>query len=816
MQPCLRAAFCFLLLICAYQDILAQKTKITGKIIDADTKEEIPFANIFFKDRSCGTVADLDGNFSIEGKTNCDTLVFESLGYTIFYINIKLYQSQNLLIQLQANVQKLAEIVVTAGENPAYRIIRSAQKNKDKNRKQNLPDYHYQTYSKLKFGIKNITDKLKNRKLLQPFNFFFDNIDSTEGQPFLPVLLSETVSEVYYSKEAGEKELVTAAKVSGIKNESISAIFTDLAIQRDIHVNLMRIFNKNFITPISDNAFKHYDYELTDSSLIDNHWCYKIKFYPKRKQELTFTGNMWIADSSFAVKEIEAIISSDANINLITDVKFRQVYNQYNNCWFLLEDQMVIHGEVLVPHAVKTEKFFAKKHTSYKNFTFSDPNPIAKNKESSTFAENAYEYNDEYWNKIRHDTLSKNEIAVYHLVDSLRRLPLFKNYLSVFTGYKNFRYFELGPYYTLYNYNPVEGSRLKLNLRTTPELHKNILITGHVAYGLMDERWKYGAGIQYFFKHRPRTLVGTHYRHDVEQLGLSHAVFRKSDNLLATIFRIFPQNRLNFNTEYRLFLEHEWFQGFSNRIQFKHNKLSPLGKLSFERAENGFRWNIPDLTTSEVTLFTHFGYKEKFLRGDYNLLSLGSNYPIFDLGLVWGFKNIFGADYDYQKAILNIRHRMKTGSIGEFRYRIEGGKIWGNVPYPILEMHPGNQTFFLDENIFNTMNFFEFVSDQYASLNVSQHLEGYLLNRIPGIRKLKWREVISGRMVYGSLRNRNAREFELPSITSDLSQGPFAEAGIGIENIFRVFRIDYIQRLSYLDKPGANRFFIKGTVHLDF
>lgn len=413
------------------------------------------------------------------------------------------------------------------------------------------------------------------------------------------------------------------------------------------------------------------------------------------------------------------------------------------------------------------------------------------------------------------------------MVDTLKNLPQFKtvaNIISLFvSGYKVIGKFELGPYYTFYSFNPVEGNRVRLGGRTSNDFSKRIMLDGYLAYGMRDERFKYGGGFIYMLNKNPRMAVGASAKRDMEQLGQASGAFRE-DNVLSSLFRRNPANKLTDVTELEGYLEREWLYGLTNKLIFTHRVLKPAGdKYRYVRFE-------PDLTeeqqvnyliTSEVTLYTRFAYKEKFVYGEFERVSLGTNYPALEISYSYGMPRVLGAEFEYQRLIMRVQDKMRFGPFGYVDATVEAGRIFGHLPYPLLMLHQGNETFFYDESSYNTMNYFEFVSDKWVSVWATYHAEGLVLNKIPVMRRLKWREVVSAKALVGGYDEANdqilSRDFNYdgqPDIYT-LTK-PYVEAALGVENIFKVLRVDALWRLSYLDHDNIVKFGLRATFQVNF
>jgi len=391
------------------------------------------------------------------------------------------------------------------------------------------------------------------------------------------------------------------------------------------------------------------------------------------------------------------------------------------------------------------------------------------------------------------------------MVDSIKKMPTFNTVYDIIdmfvSGYLNWGKFDIGPYASMLSFNEIEGARFRLGGRTSEKFSKKIMPSAYVAWGTKDQKFKFGGGFLYLMNKKPRRGFQILFKHDMEQLGMSPTGFRE-DFLLASFITRNPANKLTLVNELKAHYEHEWFTGFSNTVRFLHKDIFPVGDTVFNFGEGTTREKI---TTSEITLEMRFAYKERYVYSDFIRTSLGTIYPIIQFKYSKGIKDLWGGDYNYQKASFYFSDWFNVGNIGWSKYVIEAGKIWGRLPYPFLKMHEGNETYFFDETSFNTMNYFEFVSDEWVSLYYTHRFDGFFLNRIPLLRKLKWREVVWGKGLIGNLSAANRNYSEFPEGMHTLGK-PYIETGAGIENIFKFLRVDGVWRLSYLDHPDIAKF----------
>lgn len=800
----------------------AQQTKIRGKVTDQLTNEPIPFATVVFKGTTIGTNTDFDGNYVLTTNTPGDSIICTLVGYQTVKMRVKKGQDQMINIVLKASKVELQEVVIKAGENPANIIFREIIKHKIENDYTKLSSYQYEVYNKLEFDLTNISDKMKKNKLLKPFAFVWDNIDSSEtnSKPFLPFFISETLSDLYYrSSPSSKQEIIKASKVSGLENASVTQFLGDMYQRVNVYDNFIELFGKGFISPASDLGLVYYRYYLLDSAFLDNQWCYKMKFKPRRPQELTFSGDFWVHDTTFAIKKISMRIAHDANINWVEDMAIVQEYVRVDDAmWMLSRDMLVLD------FAAREEgmSFIGRKSTTYRKIKVNHtiPEEIFKGTEIIRVNDDALNKTADFWNINRHDTLAEREQKIYQMVDTIKTLPAFKTYVELitlfFTGYKDIGLIELGPYYTVYSYNPIEGNRFRIGMRTSDDLSTKIQLEGYLAYGLKDERFKYMGSAKFKISDKPRQFTGYQYRFDVEQLGQSDNAFQ-DDNILSSLFRRNPASKLNTSRLQKLWYEIEWFPGLSNKITLAQNEFHPLGKLdiSYYTSEEK-NLVVNTFQTTQLSLFMRFAYREKFVAGKVDRISLGSEHPIIQVNYTKGIKGFLEGDFDYHKLSIRVDDRLKLNPFGYTYWVLSAGRTWGKVPYPLLEIHPGNETYFYDYAAFNMMNFFEFISDYYLSGFATHHFDGFFLDKIPLLRKLKWREVAQVKAVWGELQTSNLNLQANQSLFYSLNKKPYVEAGLGVENIFKILRVDFLWRMSYLENPNISKFGIRGSFQLTF
>ena len=802
---------------------LAQTTRITGKITDAATGETLPMVNIYFKGTTIGTTCDLDGKFSIETKHAGDSLVFSMMGYKPQTMPVLKNKYQEINIKLESLSIMLKGVVITPGENPAIKFMRKVIASKRNNDRDRLEAYQYEAYNKIQFDANNITEAFKDKKLLKPFKFIFDYVDTSavNGKVYLPIFLSETLSDVFYRKNPSDHiEKIKASKVSGINNASISQFLGDMIQNVNIYDNYINLFQKNFVSPVANFGLLYYKYMLLDSARIGNKWCYKLSFRPKRKQEYTFSGNFWVHDTTFAVKSIEMQMSPEANVNFINDLHISQEYDIVDDYWMLTKDKMVVDFNI-IEKSKSNMGFYGTKTTTYRDFKLNKPlaSKLYKQPLEVIIDEGALKKDEAFWQKSRHEELSPKEKTIYHMIDTLQNLPIFNTYLNVVkmitTGYYVKGNYEWGPYMSALSFNSLEGTRFRIGGRTSNDFSTKVMFTGHLAYGTLDKDFKYGAGVTYMFDKLPRRALTVDVKHDLEQLGTGLNAFRE-DFLLASLFRRNPADKLSMVDQLKGAYEHEWFSGLMNTFNITYRRMyAPLSGPFSVYGPNNTIISQSNITTTEFGINTRLAIGEKVVMGEFERSSMGGKYPIVELQYGYSPLKAFGSDYEYHRLQFRMEDWFNVLTFGYSSYKIEAGKVWGKVPYTLLKIHSGNETYWYDDYAFNLMNYYEFVSDKYLSVSYTHHFSGLFLNHIPLMRKLKWRELAWAKGVVGSISDDNKNFAVLPTGTSNLNK-PYFEAGVGVENIFRFLRVDAVWRLSHNDHPNINKFGIMLSMNFDF
>lgn len=810
---------------------MAQQTKVRGTVIDKNTKEAISFAPIVFKNTTInpkdpiwGTTTDENGEYTLTSDKATDSIVISNVGYKKQTIFIQKNISQRIDIELISDNYNLHEVIIKPGRNPAFRILDNVIAHKSENKNASLDGYQWEEYEKFQIYFGNYSKKFTARKQFNNYKFIFDYADSSKGgKPMLPIYMSENIKEKYViAKPELNKEILIATKSTGETYEQLTTIANRMVENINVYDNFFLILDKSFISPINDNYQLYYKYYLEDSLYLDNQKYYKIRFVPKWKEDLAFSGEMYIHDSTWAVKKIGLKINNEINLNYVKDFWVKQEFIYTNDKW--IQNKFETSATISPIKRKQSEEFTVHRSTSYKDFIINDPDKINRNcfEALKNNEEISLSKSDDYWKTRRHDSLNTKEKYNYLIADTINYVPAIKKVKKIFivfaSGYVEVGKISIGQIHTFYSYNPIEQDRYKFGLKTNKYFSKKLQFEVYGAYGSSDQLFKYKGSILFVpIKDNNRLSMGISYKYDLDQLGISnnHIQF---DNILTSLTKTSEINRLTFNKEASVFIEKNWTNGFSNKISFNTTEIQPLGELTFEKLLDTaayVRQIFDKISTTEIHLNTRISFAEKFITTEFKRNSIGSRYPIINLNFTFGIKGLLNARYDYQKIKLNLKGKLRLNPIGYTQYNLEGGKIFGNTSYIFSEMHPGNQTLVYDAEAFNLMKYFEFVSDEYVSLHLDHHFEGFFLNKIPLIKKAQLREVISARGVVGNLHDNVKSEMILPTGMSDVSK-PYVECSVGLENIFKVVRVDYIWRVTDKSTIGSENWSVKAKFYFAF
>ena len=789
-----------LLLFCAF-GVEAQKTEVLGKITEKGSNVPIPYVSIFFKGTITGTMSDLNGNYNLSSAKAGTTVEVSAVGYKTQVLTVKLKTVTKLDIELEEDIVSLAEVTIKPGENPAIPVFRQIIEHKKVNNPSNFPSWQSNLYTKTEIDIKNIKGSLQKKKMLKQFTFVFKYIDSLEieGKTFLPVFFTETVSKYFHnSNNNTNREEIIANRASGMTSDMITQFTGKMYEGVNPYDNYIMITDIGLISPLNSLGLQFYQYFLRDSTIVNDHKIYEISFRPRLPQDPTFKGKFWIEEGTWALTKIDIQLSAKANVNFLNNLQYSAEYQKSGERWVPRKELLIADLDMQKDKNSERIGLMGRKTNVYQEFTFAEPPPVeVKQKNAIIVSEDAVKKDELFWDKSRPFELQKREAGIYAMVDSIKNVPLYKTvveYLYMFYyGYRDIGKIEIGPYYYMYSSNKVEGTRLRLGARTTTKFNPNLRLNGYGAYGFTDEDFKYGGGLEYYFSKKPRAMIAIQGSHDYELLGKSSNSF-STDNILTSFLSKNPNTKLNMIDRVDATFNKEWKVGYSNQLSVSSAHIfsgpyvpfiDPLGNI------------VPSIKTGEIKLNSRYAPKEAVVQDGFERNTFGNYNPVLNIGVTAGIKGFLGGDYDYLKLDLNFADKIKLNPIGYMTFYFQAGKIFGDVPFPLMKIHEGNETFAFDLYAFNLMDYQEFVSDTYASLFLEHHFQGFFLNKVPLFRRLKWREVVGMRSLVGSYDASKHTSLVFPTGMKGLKSTPYTEFSAGIENIFKIMRVDAVWRYNY-------------------
>ena len=816
---------------------VSAQTKIEG-IVSDDTGMPIAFANIIFVNSSEGTITNDNGRFYMESDETYDAIKVSFIGYETKEIPLGQKVNYNMEIVLTESAEQLQEVVVYTGKqskknNPAIDILRKIWAKKRENGVRKFKQYQYDKYEKIEFDLNTIDSALIKSKLFKGLEFMFEDLDTSRitGKTYLPMFLSESFSKVYGDNVLDrEKEDVLGNKNSGFSgNQAITAFVEDLYSDYDIYNNYLKFFDKSFTSPLSKTGIDVYNYVLSDSTYIDDKWCYNIIYYPRRKNELTFKGDFWVNDTTFAIKKINLQVTKSANINWVKEIYIEQDFEVVNDSVFLLKRDYML-SDFSFSKKEESRGVYGKRTTVFDNYNFNNPRSEDFYKAvSDPYDPRVFSQDSIFWENARLERLNEDESGIFKLLDTLKTVPKFRTYYDIVSilgsGYVEIDKWniDIGDIYSTFGYNDAEGVRLRGGARTYFGQNDLWRLEGYMAYGFNDKKFKHGFSGKFLLDRKNRLIISGGNRRDIEQLGLSltstNDVMGRSiaSSSLVTVGSNDRLTNINLST---LNVEMEPVKNFRIDVGGSFRTLSSALPDAFSldyvdpNSPSGISSEIKQFDLTTTLIYTPgkrtigYGVERSNINDDYSTLVLK---------YTKGVDGFLESDFDYEKIQFSYQQPWQIGGFGRLTSTVELGKTFGAVPLGLLSVIPGNQTLFSLYNVFPNLDFYEFVTDTYATVHLEHNFNGRLFSRIPLLRKLNLREIVGVRGAWGQLSEEN---IALSAPTNIPLMAPedqvYWEYSLGVGNIFKILRIDFNFRGNYLENPDARAFGVTGTFGFNF
>jgi len=816
----------FLGLFLLVTSFLIAQTKVSGVVLD-ENKQPVPYASVAFLGTSEGMITNEDGRFYLESTQNRKTLSISFIGYTTQNIQLDKAVNYDMKITLVSG-EELAEVKIYTGKtskknNPAIDILRKIWARKRKNGLRQFKQYEMEKYEKVEFDMNTIDSAFMKSRIFKGMEFVFNSVDtsSVTGKTYLPIFINEALSNVYGDNIRGKvKEILKANKNSGFNtNQQIIAFIKDLYAEYDIYDNYLKFFDKAFTSPLSRTGIDVYNYRLIDSAFVDKKWCYNIVYYPRRPNELTFKGDFWVNDSTWAIKDINLQASKSANINWVKEIYIEQEFEVLNDSVFLLKRDYMM-TDFALNKKEKSRGVYGKRTTMFRNHEFDKEKPTDFYKEEVNFYDDTvYTRDDEFWDENRFENLNKDEKGIYKMLDTLQTNKKFRQLYDLVSilgsGYIQKGNFDIGPIFSTFGFNEVEGFRLRAGGRTYFGPNDMWRLQGYTAYGFKDNKFKYGLSGKWLLNRKNRLTISGGNRRDIEQIGAS---LTTTNDVLgrsfasSALFTSGSNGKLTNINLSSVALEIEPVKNMTLQIGGSYRTLESASEtFSLAYYTDLTRQKVKNnITQTELNFQIDYTPGRKTVGYGVERSIVDSPFPRVFINYSQGLKGVANSDFDYERIQLYYKQPMNIGGLGRLDAIVELGKTYSYIPLGLMSIVPGNQTYFTIENTFNLLDFYEFEADSYATIQLQHNFGGRIFSRIPFMRKLNWRETVGFKGVYGTINDKN-RDINIPSgLIYQAPENFYWEYNAGIGNIFKVFKIEFSWRGSYIT-PDTNNFGIKGS-----
>ena len=846
----------FLLLGCC---ISVSAQNIQGVVTDSLTNDPIPYLSVFYEGKGVGSITDNDGHYKVETRKGWNKLTFSAVGYVTKVVNIIPGVTKNLNVRMRPDDIMLDEVVVkpkrekySRKNNPAVELMKKVIAHKNNNKLSENDYYQYNKYQKITMSLNDVTHEMLEKGMYKKMPFLKDQIELCEetNKFILPISVDETASQKIYRKHPkSEKTIIKGMSSTGVNElfatgDMLSTVLKDVFTDVNIYDNDIRLLQYPFISPISSSdAISFYKFYIMDTTFVDKDKCFHLTFVPNNSQDFGFTGHLYVlADSSYTVKKCTMNLPKKSGVNFVDNMDIIQEFEQLpNGEWVLKTDDMIVEMTLMKI----MQGFQIRRTTRYSDYAFDElPQQLFKRKGAEIKEADAMMRGDDFWNQYRPVPLTQTESSMDMLVKRLEQMPGFKYVIFVLkafienfveTGTKdNPSKVDIGPVNTMISNNYIDGLRLRMSAQTTANLNPHLFFKGYYAYGFKDHRSKYMGEVEYSFNKKeylprefPKNSITFSYQYDV--MSPTDKFLKTDKDNVFVSFKTSTVDQMSYVRNIALKYENETQFGLKTTVEVKHSTDEPTGGLAYITNDDQ-KTLVPEIQTMEASLAFRYAPGETFVNTKQRRIPVSFDAPVFTLSHTTGFKGVLGGEYNFNLTEVGLYKRFWFSSWGKIDMFVKGGAQWNKVPFPLLIMPAANLSYILQRETFNLINNMEFLNDRYASLDVSWDLNGKIFNRIPLLKKLKWREAIGFKMLYGHLTDKNnpmkhpgdselflfpTRDGRPTSFVMD-PKTPYMECSVGIHNIFKILHIDYVRRLNYLDHPDANKWGVRFMVMMTF
>ncbi|MBQ7421901.1 MAG: carboxypeptidase-like regulatory domain-containing protein [Prevotella sp.] len=821
--------------------LTAAAQSLHGFVVDQQTGDSIPYANAAYKGSASVAAGNESGKFVIV-RQNGQTLTISAVGYKPRRVKISENTPEELRVSLIPDSKRMEEVVVkakrrhkyTRKNNPAVDLMRRVIAAKKRTNLENHDYYQYNKYQKITMAVNNLTPEELEGSMFKKHPWLLNQVEVCpyNQKLILPISVDETLTQHIYRKNPRDsKDIILGQTTNGISKliqtgEALNTVAKDVFSDIDIYDDQIRLLQKQFPSPIGSTAISFYHFYIDDTVYVDQDPCIRLQFMPANQQDFGFRGELYVLnDSSLHVKKCDMQLPAGTGVNFVDAMKIEQAYSKLpNGEWALMTDNMVAELEVteLVQRAIVIRT------TNMNQYSFEEiPDREFKGKAKTRYDVNAKMRNNDFWNEHRTVELTKSEAGMDDFIQSMSKAKNFKWFMFVSKALiENFvetgtektpSKFDIGPVNTIVSKNFVDGMRFRLSGRTTAKLNPHWFGEGYYAYGADSKKHYYGTTLTYSFnkpEYQPHEFpvrtISLESSYDLMSPSDKFLIHNKDNIFMA--FRPKKVEQMYFYNRQRLEFKWETDYGLTSSLELKTESNEPTGMLEFRRLADGEL--VRKIRTTEVTLGFDYRPGQTYINTKQQRFEVNLDAPQFTLSHTMGLNHFLGGQFRYNYTELSAYKRLWLGSWGHIDWRLKAGAQWNKVPFPLLIMPPVNTSYFEHQGSFNMMENMEFLNDRFAQFNVAWDLSGKLFNRIPLLKKLKWREYVAFKGMWGHLTDKNnpflagntddADLYRFPENTHVMNNEPYLELVVGVHNIFKCLEVDYVRRLTYTAYPGTD------------
>lgn len=819
-----------ILLLFTFIPAFSQPTIVRGKVTDEDTGHPIPFVTILFKKSSIGTTTDSLGIYQLSSKNKVDSIQFSTIGYLPKTFGIKPSATNELSVSLKPDLIKISEVTVLPDDSHVRRILKEMIDRKKQNNPAKYPRYSYRKYTKWEYHLNNVTDKMmQSRAFRNNQSVFKTDADSSR---FLPIYFSEQlVYNEIQRNPSRQKSTVLGDKTSGVgvlDDYEISGYTSALDMEVNFYDNYINLFSQNFVSPLADNGWFYYKYFLADSTIQNGVKQYRIEFIPRRAGDKVFKGFLTTGNKDFSLVEVDGTLATTSYLNFLKSMRLTGSYQMVDDSipFFRRNEIDAVFNYVPLKNnpSKKPKSLFFTQSSVIDSVSVNQAQEVELSTGNGHYETvklpDSKDRDQDYWETHRLEELNPREKLITATIDSVSQINAIKfadNLARMaMTGYYDLGKFEFGPYASTINTNKVEGLHLFAGARTSSEISTRYMIWGGLGYGFRNKKINGIAGFGYKFPTINRQLVKVTYDDKIVRSGenekilflYENALSPTENNIISQVFKRDELDELFREQKMAASYEYEWHPGLMNKISANYMHHFSPEFYPFLRAG----LPVDQVSAIDFSIDTRFSWQEKVIDDKFLRVYMNTDYPIIHIALGGGKVFYSGKENYYGKVFTTVEQYLKIGQTG-FNYAFEGGMYFGKLPYTMLDIPRGNETQGLFSYDFNMLNYMEYVHDKYLHAYLEYHLNGFVFNRLPLLRRIGLREVVSAKGMIGSLSDKHQQIVEFPLSISKMDN-PYIELGAGVENIFRLFRVEAVWRVNNKSVLGAPTFGLRAKFEI--